>query len=279
MWQSLGDTGPGSLVASEDAEIDDVHGKPIVSLACFVSDDTQFTATGGSSAPTWVTGAGHGSEGAGAAGSGSAHAHDSTCTSIARTTVPSAYIHRPYHRTFCLHRLHPVCINTAACTVASGLPCDDIFRRPAPTPTPASRHPHSPPPPPHSFPLTPPPPRPCAAFVTFVAVSSNGIVSCWRLLSGGKLDRGSGAAVGPMHLLRLDCDVNTATFHRGSRQLCVLDSTGKNAYLCALTGFVLVLTQTHSSHTLAHTGHTHLSTPVTHTSAHQLHTRTHTRAP
>jgi hypothetical protein len=75
VWQSLGDTGSGSLVASEDCEIEDVHGKPIVALAAFVSDDTQFSATGGSSAPTWVTGAGHGSDSA--LGPTTAHAHDS----------------------------------------------------------------------------------------------------------------------------------------------------------------------------------------------------------
>jgi hypothetical protein len=55
VWQSVGDTGPGSLVAADDCEIDDVHTRPIVSLAAFVSDDTQFSAVGTSSAPTWVS--------------------------------------------------------------------------------------------------------------------------------------------------------------------------------------------------------------------------------
>ena len=41
-------------MAEEGSEIVELHNKPILAMAAFVSDDTQFTPLG-TSAPTWVT--------------------------------------------------------------------------------------------------------------------------------------------------------------------------------------------------------------------------------
>lgn len=67
-------------------------------------------------------------------------------------------------------------------------------------------------------------------------VSSDGEVTSWALGHGGSLVTGPG----PAHRAHLETDVKSVTFHRASRQLCVLSTSGKLMYLCALAGCVWV---------------------------------------
>jgi hypothetical protein len=71
-----------------------------------------------------------------------------------------------------------------------------------------------------------------AGSVAVIAVSSDGEVTCWEVLSNGLFNLKSG----PTFAVHLGVDVKSVTYSRCQRQLTLLSTNGRSVFLIQLNG-------------------------------------------